>query len=74
MIGNIEPECTADDKAKSKIRVYIGDLIVTFVKLRIDDLILKSSGTFGVDTSLLDCDYYRYLESDPQAELSAAVS
>lgn len=67
LIGNIEPECMADNKAKSKIRVYIGDPIVTFVKLRIDNLILKSSGTFGVDTSLLDCDHYRYLESDPQA-------
>ncbi len=67
LVGNIEPECMADNNTKSKIRVYIGDLIVTFVKLRIDNLILKSSGSFGIDTSLLDCDYYRYLSADPYA-------
>ncbi len=57
----------ADDSSKSKIRVYIGDLMVTFLKLGIDDLVVKSSGTFGIDTSLLNCDYYRYLSADPYA-------
>lgn len=67
LIGNIEPECVSDENTKSKIRVYIGDMVVSFARLRINDIILKSSGTYGVDTSLLDCDYYRYLESDPEA-------
>ena len=67
LIGNIEPEATADDTEKSKIRVYLSDLTATFSKLGVNDIILKSSGTYGVDTSLLDCDYYRYLESDPEA-------
>ena len=67
MIGNVEPEKPADDATKSMMRVYIGDLIVSFFKLGIEDLIIKSSGTFGVNTALLDCDYYRYLEGDPFA-------
>ncbi len=67
LIGNIEPESAADDTEKSKMRVYISDLAATFAELGIDDLILKFSGTYGVDTSLLNCDYYRYLESDPEA-------
>lgn len=67
LIGNIEPERPLDDAARSKIRVYIGDLMVTFFKLGIERLIVKSSGTFGVNTALLDCDYYRYLDGDPYA-------
>ena len=41
--------------------------MVFFVKNRVKDLIIKSSGTFGINTSLIDCDYYRYLSSDPYA-------
>ncbi len=67
MIGNVEPESPADDSTKSKIRVYIGDLIFSFLKLGIEDLVIKSSGTFGVDPAMLDCDYYRYLSGDPYA-------
>ncbi len=67
MIGNVEPEKPADDSTRSKIRVYLGDLIYSFFRLGIDDLIVKSSGTFAVDTAKLDCDYYRYLSGDPYA-------
>ena len=67
MIGNIEPDKPADDSNKSKIRVYLGDLNDTFLKLGIENIVVKASGTFGVNTSLLDCDYYRYLDGDPYA-------
>lgn len=67
LIGNIEPERPMDDPTKSKIRVYLGDLIVTFFKLGIEGLIIKSTGCFAVNTAILDCDYYRYLDGDPYA-------
>lgn len=67
LIGNIEPDCPSDEQTKKKIRIYIGDLMVFFAKNRVKDLIIKSSGTFGINTSLIDCDYYRYLSSDPYA-------
>lgn len=67
LIGNIEPDRPPDDPTKSKIRVYIGDIIMTFYALGIENLIVKSSGTFGINTRLLDCDYYRYLDGDPYA-------
>ena len=67
LAGNIEPESPFDESTRSKIRVYIGDLYVTFFKLGIERLIVRSSGTFGVNTSLLDCDYYRFLGGDPIA-------
>lgn len=67
LIGNIEPECASDENTKSRIRVYIGDIVVSFARLRINDIIMKSSGTYGINTSLIDCDYYRYLAFDPEA-------
>ena len=67
MIGNIEPDSLPDETTKSKIRVYIGDLIFTFFKHGIDNIIIKSGGSFAVNTRLLECDYYRYLKGDPYA-------
>ena len=67
LIGNIEPDKPADESTKSKIRVYLGDLIFSFFKLGIENIIIKQSGEFAVNTALLDCDYYRCLEGDPYA-------
>lgn len=67
LIGNIEPERPNDDSTRSKIRVYLGDLIVTFLRLGFKNALIKRSGEFAVNTSLLDCDYYRCLEGDPYA-------
>ena len=67
MIGNVEPDKPADDSTRSKIRVYLGDLTETFQRLGVKELIVRSSGCFAVNTSLLDCDYYRYLDGDPYA-------
>ena len=64
LIGNLDPDHPADDAAKSKMRVYLGDLCDTFAKLGVKDLVVKSGGTFGIHTDLLDCDYYRYLDGD----------
>ena len=67
LIGNLYPDQPAGDALKAKIRVYISDLISTFSKLDIENLIVKNSGTFGVNTKLLNFDYYRYLDNDPFA-------
>lgn len=67
IIGNLYPEQPADDSMKSKIRVYLSDLINTFYKVDINDLIVKNGGSFGVNKKILNCDYYRYLDNDPFA-------
>ena len=67
LIGNLYPDEPPDDNVKSKVRVYISDLISTFNKSGIDELIIKNGGTFGINTKLLNCDYYRYLAGDPYA-------
>lgn len=67
LIGNIEPEKTLDKSSQSIIRVYIGDIIYTLLKHGIEGIVTKSSGAFGINTQMIDCDYYRYLEGDPYA-------
>ena len=67
LIGNLSPEHSADSSEKSKMRVYIADLIDTFSQLGVDDIIVKHNGAFGVDIKQLDCDYYRFLDNDPYA-------
>ena len=67
VIGNIEPDSAADRSIKSKIRVYCSELIMTFQKPGLDNIIIRSTGEFGVNVKLLDCDYYRFLDNDPFA-------
>ena len=67
LIGILYPESPATDSEKSKIRVYIADLINTFSQLGLDDLIVKQSNIIGINPKLLDCDYYRFLDNDPYA-------
>lgn len=67
LIGNLYPDQPADEAMKSKMRVYTSDLINTFNKAGVEELIIKNGGAFGVNTKLLNCDYYRYLDNDPLA-------
>ena len=67
IIGNIEPDMPADDTARSMIRVYLGDLIFSFFRLGVEDLIIKYTGAFGINPAKLDCDYFRFLSGDPYA-------
>ena len=67
IIGNIEPEAVPDKSTKSKVRVYVGALVMTFLNLGIDDVIVKQTGGMGINMNKVDCDYYRYLDGDPYA-------
>jgi len=67
MIGNLEPELAADRASKSMIRTYLSDLAGTFEKLGIEDILVRTIGACGINTSLMDCDYYRFLDGDPYA-------
>ena len=67
IIGNIKPESAAGKAEKAKIRVYVSDIADAFRKLGIEDILVKNNGGIGINTNLLDCDYYRYLDGDPYA-------
>ena len=61
-------EDTDYDRAKQKnLQVYVASLVKTLNGLGITDLILKGRQGIMVNTKIVDCDYYRFLEGDVQA-------
>jgi two-component SAPR family response regulator len=56
------------DRTKQKnLQVYIASLVKTLQSVGIYDLILKNRQGILVNTKIVDCDYYRFLEGDTRA-------
>lgn len=56
------------DRAKQKnLQVYIASLVKSLHAVDVRDLILKSRQGILVNTKIVDCDYYRFLEGDTRA-------
>lgn len=56
------------DRTKQKnLQVYIASLVKTLHSVEVKDLILKNRQGILVNTRIVDCDYYRFLEGDTRA-------
>jgi len=56
------------DRTKQKnLQVYIASLVKTLHSVEVKDLILKSRQGILLNTKIVDCDYYRFLEGDVRA-------
>ena len=56
------------DRTKQKnLQVYVASLVKTLGGVGINDLILKNRQGILVNTKIVDCDYYRFLEGDTRA-------
>ncbi len=56
------------DRTKQKnLQVYIASLVKTLHGVEVKDLILKNRQGILVNTRIVDCDYYRFLEGDARA-------
>ena len=56
------------DRTKQKnLQVYIASLVKTLHAVEVKDLILKSRQGILLNTKIVDCDYYRFLEGDTRA-------
>lgn len=56
------------DRTKQKnLQVYIASLVKTLHSVNVMDLILKNRQGILVNTRIVDCDYYRFLEGDVRA-------
>ena len=56
------------DRTKQKnLQVYIASLVKTLHSVEVNDLILKNRQGILVNTKIVDCDYYRFLEGDTRA-------
>lgn len=61
------------DRTKQKnLQVYIASLVKTLNGVGINDLILKNRQGILLNTKIVDCDYYRFLEGDVRAVNSFA--
>lgn len=56
------------DRTKQKnLQVYIASLVKSLLAVDVKDLILKNRQGILVNTRIVDCDYYRFLEGDTRA-------
>ena len=56
------------DRTKQKnLQVYIASLVKTLHSVEVKDLILRSRQGLLLNTQIVDCDYYRFLEGDARA-------
>ena len=56
------------DRTKQKnLQVYIASLVKTLHGVEVKDLILKNRQGILLNTRIVDCDYYRFLEGDTRA-------
>ena len=56
------------DRTKQKnLQVYIASLVKSLLAVDVKDLILKNRQGILLNTNIVDCDYYRFLEGDAHA-------
>ena len=56
------------DRTKQKnLQVYIASLVKSLLTVDVKDLILKNRQGILLNTKIVDCDYYRFLEGDTRA-------
>lgn len=56
------------DRTKQKnLQVYIASLVKSLLSVDVKDLILKNRQGIILNTKIVDCDYYRFLEGDVRA-------
>lgn len=57
-----------DTKAcKTRLRSLLHDLKGTFSAIGVNDIVIRRRDAIGIDSTILDCDYYRFLKGDIQA-------
>jgi two-component SAPR family response regulator len=68
VIGALWPDRLADAAKKSMVRTLGSDISSTLEEFGVVGVVERDGkGGMRVDPAKLDCDYYRYLEGDPQA-------
>ncbi|MBQ6207578.1 MAG: response regulator, partial [Oscillospiraceae bacterium] len=63
----IWPEEADSVSRRSQARVFISDLQTTLTKLGVGEALVRRHGQIGINTAMVDCDYYQYLRGDPEA-------
>lgn len=67
MICAVWPEGVVNQTYSSYLRMLISDLQTTLTMLGVGETLFRSRGTVGINTEMVDCDYYKYLRGDEDA-------
>ena len=67
IIGNLWSDKPLTESLKSLQRTVISEMIKDFEMVDVCDLFVKAKNGICVNTEMLDCDYYKYLEGDKKA-------
>ena len=68
LIGVLWEDEDVTNSKLSQIRAFTSDLRKTFEELGINDIIVKKHNEIAVNVNRIDCDYYRYMDKDPEAK------
>lgn len=68
LITILWPEEPEKASHRNYIRQFSLDLQETLKRIHAEEVLLKQRGLWAVRTDLIDCDYYRMLDGDPQAK------
>ena len=63
----IWPEEPDNASHRSQVRMFVSDLQTTLTRLGVGETLIRGHGRTGINTALVDCDYYQYLRGDPDA-------
>lgn len=55
------------DKGRHYVRNLLSDLRNVLKACGAEEVLIRGRNQYAVNTTLIDCDYYRYLEGDPEA-------
>ena len=61
------PEEADNPSYRNQLRVFLSDLQTTLTKLGVGNVLIRVRGQVGINTDLVDCDYYDLLRGDFKA-------
>ena len=67
IIGNLWADKPLTESLKSLQRTVTSEMIKDFEQISVEGLFIKSKNGIAVNTEMVDCDYYRYLDGDEKA-------
>jgi len=67
IIAALWPDEQPDDTRKNMVRIIIGAMKSAFSNVGVDNALIRYKTGIAVNTAVIDCDYYRWLDGEPNA-------
>ncbi len=68
LIGALWEDEDVTNSKMSQIRAFTSDMRKTFEEVGIMDMVIKKHNEIAVNVNRIDCDYYHYMDKDPEAQ------